>query len=268
MMFGCSINLPIDLTIGHPDSNFIKPEYSTEYVYELSTKLEKNHEFARKHIAAGSNNMKRLYDRSTNVHEYKAGDAVWLYNPVRSKGLNPKLQRPWQGPFSVLERINAITLYRCGLCSNHDFDRPFKVERHMDEQHSNFGYMCPDCKRIFLRRDSKHKNCKKGETGGKDLKYDSREYFLFGEAEQQKLKKFKRESRQMIIEIHPSQNENKENNVKVNVQKSPSGEQKSVENNKHDKSIHEKKIINKDQQRKEKPKEKCENVAPIENKND
>jgi hypothetical protein len=29
-----------------------------------------------------------------------------------------------------------VTLYRCGLCNNHDFDRPFKVERHMDEQPS------------------------------------------------------------------------------------------------------------------------------------
>lgn len=93
MVFGRSIKLPIDLSIGHPDSNLIKPEYSTDYAYELSTKLDKIHEFARKHIAAGSNNMKRLYDRSTNVHEYKAGDAVWLYSPVRSKGLNPKLQR-------------------------------------------------------------------------------------------------------------------------------------------------------------------------------
>jgi hypothetical protein len=28
-------------------------------------------------------------------------------------------------------------------------DRPFKVERHMDEQHSNFGYMCTECRRVF-----------------------------------------------------------------------------------------------------------------------
>ncbi|CAC5385330.1 unnamed protein product [Mytilus coruscus] len=111
MMFGRSLNLPIDLTLRHPDSNFIKPEYSSEYVYELSTKLDKIHEFARKHFAVGSNNMKRLYSRSKNFHEYKACDAVWLYNPVRSKGLNPKLQRPLQGPFSVLNSIKAV-IYR------------------------------------------------------------------------------------------------------------------------------------------------------------
>lgn len=43
MKFGRSKNLTIDLAIGRPDSNFIKPEYSTEYAYELSTKCTKAH---------------------------------------------------------------------------------------------------------------------------------------------------------------------------------------------------------------------------------
>ena len=111
MMFGRTINLPIDLVIGHPDSNYIVPEYSSGYVFSLSKKLEKIHEFARKHIALSSNNMKRLYDRSKHFNSYNAGDAVWFYNPLRTKGLNPKLQRPWQGPFLVTERINDV-IYR------------------------------------------------------------------------------------------------------------------------------------------------------------
>jgi hypothetical protein len=45
MMFGRTINLPIDLVIGHPDSNYIVPEYSSGYVFSLSKKLEKIHEF-------------------------------------------------------------------------------------------------------------------------------------------------------------------------------------------------------------------------------
>jgi transposase InsO family protein len=103
MMFGRTINLPIDLVIGHPDSNYIFPVYSSGYVFSLSKKLEKIHEFA-----LSSNNMKRLYDRSKHFKSYNAGDAVWFYNPLRTKGLNPKLQRPWQGPFLVTERINDV----------------------------------------------------------------------------------------------------------------------------------------------------------------
>ena len=52
--------------------------------------------------------MKRLYDRSTNVYSYNAGDDVWFYNPLRTKGLNPQFQRPWQGPVLVTERINDV----------------------------------------------------------------------------------------------------------------------------------------------------------------
>jgi hypothetical protein len=46
MMFGRTIHLPIDLVIGQPDSNYIFPEYSSGYVFSLSKKLEKIHEFA------------------------------------------------------------------------------------------------------------------------------------------------------------------------------------------------------------------------------
>jgi hypothetical protein len=60
MMFGRTINLPIDLVIGHPASNYIVPEFSSGYVFSSSKKLEKIHEFARKYIALSSNNMKRL----------------------------------------------------------------------------------------------------------------------------------------------------------------------------------------------------------------
>jgi hypothetical protein len=55
-----------------------------------------------------NNNVKRMYDRSKMVHSNYAGDAVWLYNPLRTKGLNPKLQRTWQGPFLVTERKNDV----------------------------------------------------------------------------------------------------------------------------------------------------------------
>ena len=94
-----------------------------------------------------------------------------------------------------------VTLYRCRLCNNHDFDRPFKVERHMDEQHSNFGYMCPECRRVFLWRDSKHKNCAIGEQGGKNLKFVSRNNYQFGEEEKEQYNKFKKESRELVITI-------------------------------------------------------------------
>lgn len=36
---------------------------------------------------------------------------VWLLNPQRKRGLSPKLQRQWEGPYKVLKRINDV-IYR------------------------------------------------------------------------------------------------------------------------------------------------------------
>ena len=55
--------------------------------------------------------MKRRYDPPLECQPLQARDAVWLHNPLRKKGLSPKLQRPWQGPYIVTKRINDL-VYR------------------------------------------------------------------------------------------------------------------------------------------------------------
>jgi hypothetical protein len=39
------------------------------------------------------------------------GSAVWLHNPHRTKGLCPKLQRNWESPYVVKDKINDV-IYR------------------------------------------------------------------------------------------------------------------------------------------------------------
>ena len=58
--------------------------------------------------------MKQRYDMSLRCPQLKAGDAVWFHNPQHKKGLTPKLQRPWQGPYIVTKRINDL-VYRIQL---------------------------------------------------------------------------------------------------------------------------------------------------------
>jgi hypothetical protein len=36
---------------------------------------------------------------------------VWLHNPHRTKGLCPKLQRNWESPYVVKDKINDV-IYR------------------------------------------------------------------------------------------------------------------------------------------------------------
>ena len=55
-----------------------------------------------------SDAMKRKYDIKSNLREFRVGEAVWLFDPTRKVGLNTNLQRPWKGPFKVIEKISDI----------------------------------------------------------------------------------------------------------------------------------------------------------------
>ena len=77
----------------------------------LHERLERVHHFAHDQLQLMSNKMKQRYDPLLECQPFQAGDAVWLHNPLRKKGLSPKLQRPWQGPYIVTKRINDL-VYR------------------------------------------------------------------------------------------------------------------------------------------------------------
>lgn len=108
MMFGHEIRLPIDLLFGQPERESEEQMYGSQYANELRDKLDEVHEFARSRMKIASDAMKRKYDIKSNLREFSVGEAVWLFDPTRKVGLNPKLQRPWKGPFKVIEKINDI----------------------------------------------------------------------------------------------------------------------------------------------------------------
>ena len=61
---------------------------------QLQERLERVHEFARGNMQLMSNRMKQRYDPLLEHQPLVAGQAVWLYNPQRKKGLTPKMQCP------------------------------------------------------------------------------------------------------------------------------------------------------------------------------
>ncbi len=66
------------------------------------------HNFARDHLRMMSDRMKQHYDMVIDGKNLTTGDAVWLHNPQRKKGISPKLSRPWQGPYIVTKKINDL----------------------------------------------------------------------------------------------------------------------------------------------------------------
>ena len=112
MMLGREVNLPIDLMFGRPEEE--PAPTATDYANTLQNRLERVHNFARAHMQAKVDRMKQRYDLPQECQCLDPGDAAWLHNPQRKKGLSPKLQRPWQGPYIIIKRINDL-VYRIQL---------------------------------------------------------------------------------------------------------------------------------------------------------
>ncbi|GBO03424.1 hypothetical protein AVEN_54291-1 [Araneus ventricosus] len=55
--------------------------------------------------------MKTRYDSRATDHHFKEGDLVWMYNPKRRRGLSPKFQQNWKGPYTVVKKLNDV-VYR------------------------------------------------------------------------------------------------------------------------------------------------------------
>ena len=97
---------------GRPEDK--PPQTTTNYASTLQERLERVHESAHGHMQLMSNRMKQRYDPLLEHQPLEAGEAVWLHNQQRKKGLTPKLQWPWQGPYIITKRINDL-VYRLQL---------------------------------------------------------------------------------------------------------------------------------------------------------
>ncbi|KAK3095414.1 hypothetical protein FSP39_014389 [Pinctada imbricata] len=106
MMFGREVNLPVDLIFGRPINK--TTVHVTQHCIDLEETLLKIHDHARTKMNLESNRMKKTYDYKISYNDYSVGDLVWLHNPRRRKGRNPKLQRPWEGPYTIIKIFNNV----------------------------------------------------------------------------------------------------------------------------------------------------------------
>ncbi len=107
-MLGRQTEIPIDLVVGPPPGDEDKMDLP-EYVQKLKDKIEYTHDVIRKSSIIATDTQKRSYDHRVTKEKYKVGDAVWLHNPARRRGLSPKLSRPWEGPFTVTAKLSDVT---------------------------------------------------------------------------------------------------------------------------------------------------------------
>ncbi|KAJ8911227.1 hypothetical protein NQ315_014939 [Exocentrus adspersus] len=88
-----------------------KEENVNNYISHLQDRLQLTHAEVRQKMRIESDRMKTRYDLRSNTGGFQVGEKVWLYNPKRTKGKSPKLQKSWEGPYTVVTRLNDV-VYR------------------------------------------------------------------------------------------------------------------------------------------------------------
>ncbi|XP_018563442.1 protein NYNRIN-like [Anoplophora glabripennis] len=107
VIFGTGLRLPIDLIINRPQQE----ESLNDYLSHLKHRIKLVHEEVREKLKMESDRMKTRYDLRANSSGFQENEKVWLYNPKRTKGKSPKLQKSWEGPYTIVTRINDV-VYR------------------------------------------------------------------------------------------------------------------------------------------------------------
>jgi hypothetical protein len=105
LVFGRELRLPIELLFGAP---LVKEQPTIDHADDLVDRLHIIHNYARQHLKLASDRMKTRYKRAAYCSGYHEGDNMWLYRPTHTKGKSPKLQSPWEGPYTIVARINDV----------------------------------------------------------------------------------------------------------------------------------------------------------------
>ncbi|CAI5671544.1 unnamed protein product [Oreochromis niloticus] len=111
LMFGRELRTPVDLVFGSPPEPEIDGGPEMDYYRRLRERLQVVHDYTRRAQASAGVRQKRAYDTRCRGEAFVPGDKVWVYCPVRKRGVSPKLCSHWQGPAEVVERLTEV-VYR------------------------------------------------------------------------------------------------------------------------------------------------------------
>ncbi|UYV80572.1 hypothetical protein LAZ67_19000747, partial [Cordylochernes scorpioides] len=75
---------------------------------QMVTKAEEARQLARIHILRAQENNKYHYDQVHRSVEYRVGDLVWVFTPVRKSGLSEKLLKKYFGPYKITRKVSEV----------------------------------------------------------------------------------------------------------------------------------------------------------------
>ena len=107
IMLGREVLQPVDIMLGTIQHKF-KSVSTNEWVDDLVERMSKVHHQVREKLKSVQAYQKRTYDLKLNENIYQAGDLVYQLEKTSKRGLSPKLQPVWKGPFLVLQAKHPL----------------------------------------------------------------------------------------------------------------------------------------------------------------
>ncbi|KAJ8915665.1 hypothetical protein NQ315_000597 [Exocentrus adspersus] len=101
IQFGAELCLPIHLITNRQE----KEQNAGDYIKDH---IRLTHEEVRQQMNLKSDRMKTRYDLRANTGGFQVGQKVRLYNPKRTKGKLPKLQKSWDGRTHTILKLRWI----------------------------------------------------------------------------------------------------------------------------------------------------------------
>ena len=108
LLFGWENALPLHIVMGDPHWQEEVPDPTT-YVDELRDRLNLAYALARENLGKSAAIQKHYYDHRAKAVQLQEGQPVWLHNPVRKKGVSPKLTAPWVKGYVIVNKLDDVT---------------------------------------------------------------------------------------------------------------------------------------------------------------
>ena len=108
LLFGRENALPLHIVMGDPHWQEEVPDPTT-YVDELRDRLNLAYALARENLGKSAAIQKHYYDHRAKAVQLQEGQPVWLHNPVRKKGVSPKLTAPWVKGYVIINKLDDVT---------------------------------------------------------------------------------------------------------------------------------------------------------------
>lgn len=103
LVYGRQVTTTLDAMLPVDNS-----DTTDENIENLTERAEEARQLARIRIRTQQGIDARRYNMGRRNVEYQPGDLVWVWTPVRRRGLSEKLLRRYFGPYKVLSRLSDV----------------------------------------------------------------------------------------------------------------------------------------------------------------